>query len=310
MDLRECVNENCMTGCDKEQRKTCTIDDICNITKSCYDYLPVRCVGAWAREKIFRLLQYFGIFSRGMSTKWDGLNYVEICSGPGRCILRETGEEIDGTSLAVLNNDSYKYLTNAVFVDYSETVTETLNKRIDNLGYKNAKAFRGDYNSIESLESALKHIDTSLLTLAFIDPTDCSVPFDTIQYLTTKFPNIDIIFNFAYGTDMIRNIKYAIENPASNVRAKYNSFFGNLDYLSEPEVIQIKKSSVESKKLAFAFLSEYKRNLKLIGLKYSAEKNVKNLYWLLYATGHKRGLDFWNKSQRIGPDDQREISFD
>jgi hypothetical protein len=36
------------------------------------DQLPVRCVGKWAYEKIYRLVQYFGIFANGMKNKWEG----------------------------------------------------------------------------------------------------------------------------------------------------------------------------------------------------------------------------------------------
>ncbi len=42
-----------------------------------------------------RLAQYFGVFAGGMWKRWAGLNYIEICSGPGRCVSRETGEEVD-----------------------------------------------------------------------------------------------------------------------------------------------------------------------------------------------------------------------
>jgi hypothetical protein len=44
-------------------------------------------------QKIFHLIQYFGIFTIGMKSKWQGnINYIEICSGPGRCVNRENGE--------------------------------------------------------------------------------------------------------------------------------------------------------------------------------------------------------------------------
>jgi len=310
MNLRECKNEKCKINCNSEDRKSNTINGICLITDSSIDNLPVRCVGSWAYDKIYRVNQYFGIFSKGMHNKWNGLNYIEICSGPGRCVIKKTGQEIDGTSLSIINNNSFKYITNAVFIDFSEKVISALNDRIKNLGVNNSIASYGDYCSVQTLEIALDGIDTNLLTLIFIDPTDCSVPFSTIEFLRDKFPNIDIIFNFAYGTDMLRNIRISIDKPATKVREKYNSFFGNSNFLSNPNIIKLKNSSVESNQLAFAFLEEYKKNLKSIGLDFSAEKNIRNYYWLLYATGNERGLKFWEDSQRISPNHQREIQFD
>ena len=69
-----------------------------------------------------------------MKNKWNGLNYIEICSGSGRCILRETGEEIDGTSLSILQHPSYSWIKKSLFIDIQESVVEVLNTRILNLG--------------------------------------------------------------------------------------------------------------------------------------------------------------------------------
>jgi hypothetical protein len=71
---------------------------------SVLDNLPIRPVGEWAYDKIYRLVHYFGIFAGGMKNRWAALNYVEIGCGPGRCVLRENCLEIDGTALAIIRN--------------------------------------------------------------------------------------------------------------------------------------------------------------------------------------------------------------
>jgi hypothetical protein len=83
-------------------------------------------VGEWAYYKIYRLVQYFGIFAGGMKNQWDALNYLEIGSGPGRYIVREDCTAMDGTAIAVVRNPQFKSLTKAVFVDASSRVTEIL----------------------------------------------------------------------------------------------------------------------------------------------------------------------------------------
>ena len=78
IDLRPIKNEGC-GRCQKKRRLALTEDSLCTEVKSAKDDLPVRCVGTWAYEKIYRLVQYFGIFSQGMKSKWEGkLNYIEI----------------------------------------------------------------------------------------------------------------------------------------------------------------------------------------------------------------------------------------
>jgi len=93
IDLNEHSNPNCKKCCNREERKELEEDTLCSYLVSVADGLPIRCVGEWGYEKIYRLVQYFNIFTKGMKNKWAGrLNYIEICSGPGRNIFRKNGE--------------------------------------------------------------------------------------------------------------------------------------------------------------------------------------------------------------------------
>ncbi len=307
-NLREKINHKCIKECNTEKRKETTNNDICKITKSELDELPVRCVGNWAYQKIYRLNQYFGIFSNGMKNKWRGLNYIELCSGPGRCILRRTGEEIDGTSLSILRHPSFNFIKKAIFIDNDETIIKILNKRIKLLSINNAYGVKGNYNEINTLKDIFSDLDKDFLNLFFIDPTDCSVPFETIKFIKEYFRNVDFIMNFPYGTDLIRNIQGAILNVNYSSRTKYLQFLGNIDYFDRKEVKNLAVSS-NSRKLVLDFFNEYKKNLESIGLIYSESELVKNLYLLLFASGHQTGLKFWKQSQNISPNDQREIIF-
>ena len=68
-----------------------------------------------------------------MAKKWGKLRYVEVCSGPGRCSTRD-GNEQDGTALAIVKNDLFDLLSDAIFIDYSPRVVETLSKRFEAVG--------------------------------------------------------------------------------------------------------------------------------------------------------------------------------
>lgn len=199
IDLEELPNISCKTKCNKQERMETTENDLCKEANSVVDNLPVRCVGQWAVQKIYLLNQYFGIFTTGMKNKWE-INYIEICSGPGRCISREMGREFNGTALSIIKHPAYQYLHKALFFDFNPVIVETLNKRIELLNAPNAKAIIGDYFKPDKIcENIKKEINSRSLNLVLIDPTDCSVPFSLIRQLKNTIPNIDFIIECCYS---------------------------------------------------------------------------------------------------------------
>lgn len=214
--LKIISNPNCIKGCNKQERGEITENDLCIEALSVVDQLPIRCVGEWAIEKIYKLVQYFGIFS-GMKNKWGGnLNYIEICSGPGRCINRKYGEEFNGTALAIIDHPSFINLRKAIFFDSNEKVVKILNKRLESRGVKNAIAIQGDYNNDSDICKKIeKEIRPDGLNLILIDPTDCSIPFQLVKSINMILPISDLIINIASMTDFNRNVANALLNPVA-----------------------------------------------------------------------------------------------
>lgn len=310
LDLNYIQNKECKQGCNKYDRKEITENDLCSGTNSALDNLPIRCVGAWGMQKIYHLVQYFGIFSNGMKNKWNGeLNYIEICSGPGRCVSRKDGMEFDGTAMSILKHSAYKNVKNALFFDFNEVVVETLNKRIDALNVNNAKALFGDYSKPEALcEIIRKSINTNSLNLVFIDPTDCSVPFTLIMHIKKILPNADLIINLASGTDFNRNVIMALLKPDSYSKtvSKYSKFLGATDFFKNDVNIEFATAG-NNQSLRNNFRESYKNSLQQIGYEYFDFKQIKHYYDLLFASKHKTGLTFWEKANKIGFDGQREL---
>jgi hypothetical protein len=58
IELHEIENRAC-EKCTADDRKERTENHLCTMVNSVADGLPVRCVGEWAYEKIYRLVQYF-----------------------------------------------------------------------------------------------------------------------------------------------------------------------------------------------------------------------------------------------------------
>ncbi|HBL75895.1 MAG: hypothetical protein A2W90_10795 [Bacteroidetes bacterium GWF2_42_66] len=308
LDLEECSNNQCKTNCNKKDRFEFTENDLCKEVTSVVDDLPIRCVGKWAGQKIYHLNQYFGIFTTGMKNKWE-INYIEICSGPGRCISRDKGIEFNGTATSIIKNDAFRFLNRALFFDFNNLIVDTLNKRISNSTLGKAKAFIGDYfKPNEICEIITSEISPKSLNFVFIDPTDCSLPFNLIRHLKMAIPNMDLMINIATGTDYNRNIKESLLNQVKyrSLITKYSRFLDSTDFFRDPQNIKLAEHS-KHLELRNAFRNEYEKKLKSIGFNYFRFNRIQNYYDLLFATGNKKGIEFWDSANTYTFDGQKSL---
>jgi three-Cys-motif partner protein len=313
MQLNEIQNYLCKKGCNREDRQEVAENDICIDVESIIDQLPVRCVGEWGIEKIYLLNQYFGIFSTGMKNVWKGeINYIEICSGPGRCINRKNGNEFDGTALSIARHKGFQYIKKAIFFDFSNIVVDTLNERFKNLGITKAKAYLGDYNNPQELCFKIRsEINSYSLNLVFIDPTDCSVPFSLIKEIKKTIPKADLIINVASFTDFNRNVKKALLNPDSHKSSihKYGKFLDNdISFFHNEENINLAQQN-NSLMLRKNFRELYLQKLKSIGYIEFEYKQIEHFYDILFTSEHKKGIEFWKKATTTDHHGQRSLDF-
>lgn len=311
INVRQCQMKSCLQCINKNERNANSEEGICNLTASSFDGLPLRCVGEWANDKIYYLVQYFGIFANGMKNKWDGnLRYIELCSGPGRCSTRN-GFEQDGTALAIVNHPAFEYLADAIFIDYNQAAIDILNQRISTLGYQEkAHATLGDYNDVQSIVAAMRQRDFKGLSLCLVDPTDCSIPFSTIRRIIEESNNkCDLIISFFDKTDFHRNaVEATLERSHIRLRQKYELFIGDEHFFEDPLVISVARQRDHSK-LSELFRNAYAKQLAACGLPFQNSVPVGRFYHLLFATGSERGLDFWKKANKYAPDGQQYFNF-
>ena len=308
INLNEVTNAGCKTRCNQQSRFDITENGICKEVKSIVDNLPIRCVGYWSVEKVYLLYQYFGIFSNGMKNKWE-INYIEICCGTGRCISRESGTEFDGTSLCITKHPAFSYIHKALFFDFDQIVVNTLKSRLGKLNLLNAQVLIGDYNNpIEISNKIIREINPNSLSLVFIDPTDCSLPFELIRLIKKSLPKIDLIINVATGTDYNRNIKEALLDQIKfkDVINKYNNFLGSDLFFLNNENIELARAG-NNLELRTNFRNSYKNSLENIGYEYFNMKRIHNLYDILFASSDKKGLEFWDKVNKYKFDGQKSI---
>jgi three-Cys-motif partner protein len=215
---------------------------------------------------------------------------------------------MDGTALAVIRSKQFPKLKRGIFIDASPRVVDILNQRIKALDASNiAEAIVGDYSDAPGLCRSLSRLPDSCLNFVFIDPTECDVPFTTIKSIVDNLQNADLLINVALGTDVTRNIVPAILSPRHKaVREKYETFLGVPGFCSQPDVVALAKLS-DFSDLRRKFADTYDQKLRGENYQFTDVRPVKHYYYLLFASRSAKGLEFWNKSCAIAPDNQREL---
>jgi len=239
-------------------------------------------IGPWAKDKLFYIKSYCDIFSRGMKNKWLTRAYIDLFAGPGICVIEKTKEEIPGSPLIALS--CKKPFTHYYFNDVNPKFIKSLESRAVPYGFANVEYFKKDCNSV--IDDLLQKLPTDSLDFCFIDPLNWEIKFNSIRRLTQN-RRIDLAITFHIGS-----IKRVADNPTR----KLIDFFSNSSWQQEYE-----KAGEEGRLSGRVLLDAYERGLKNIGYQairdYVLEKNRRNvpLYYLIFASKHPRGADFWDK---------------
>jgi len=208
--------------------------------------------------------------------------------------------------LAIINHESFQYLSKAFFVDYSTAVIDTLNKRIlqKNVS-KNVGAFVGDYTDASSLDIVLNQLPSNGLNLVLIDPTDCSVPFETVKHIANRLGRVDFIINVAIYTDVGRNIRNLISRGYN--QDKYHRFLGS-NFFDRDDIIELVNQGKDAE-VRINFRKAYMDSLRKICYNYFDLKTIGSYYDILFATKNARGIEFWRKATKRDPSNQSELDL-
>ena len=246
-------------------------------------------VGPWAKEKLFYVARYCHIFNTGMKGRWNVRTYIDLFSGPGKCVIEGTDEELDGSPLVAIGCEVP--FTHYIFNDIEPTAIEALRDRIGSLGFPKAAInyFSADCNDV--IADILQQLPKASLDFCLIDPTNWQIRFDSIARLT-KNRRMDLAITFHSGS-----MKRVAElNPE-----ELNDFFGGSKWHERYRNMLASGRHEGSRVL----LDTYEEGLRTLGYRhlhdYILVKNEKGvpLYHLLFASKSPRGRDFWDKiSQR------------
>jgi three-Cys-motif partner protein len=274
------------------------------------DGLPLREVGYWSKDKLTYLAAYMDIFTTSMRQKWSTV-YVDLFAGPGKSKVRDTGEIIKGSPLLAL--DLAYTFNKYIFVEADSESLNALEKRITAYREKVEIHLKGiDCNTATREITSL--IPSKSLTLAFIDPVGCDIHFSTIRALA-DMGRADLFMTFPMGMDLRRNVNTYARRPGQDW-TKYDHFFGSMGWR------QTYLSALSSGGWNFAVgktLEFYKNQLKKLGYRQvgaSGEILIRGtptevpLYYLLFASKHPRGTDFWKKISAKSLSGQMNFKFD
>lgn len=245
-------------------------------------YLAIE-FGPWAEDKLSHLDKYCITFNKATHKRWGKRIYIDLFSGPGKCVRKGTKREFNGSPLLALNCDIP--FTHYFFNDINLEYIEALKKRTQNYNYS-IDYINQDCNL--AVDEILNKIPEYSICFAYIDPYYLEIKFDTIKKLTTSRA-VDLLIIFHIGM-----AKRNFFQPNSEMK---QFFPPNVDWEQFPHDV-IKGGRISTRPV----LDAYEGGLIELGYPKSnmiddvLERNTKNapLYYLVFASKHKLGAHLYS----------------
>src|SRR5262245_36940861 len=145
------------------------------------DGLFGRCVGVWSQEKVYYIRRYAEIFSTGMKDRFPNRIYVDLFAGPGMCVLDDGSAEFNGSPIAALHTTVP--FSRLHFVEAGAEEFDALKTRVNRSERSpTVNLYQEDANV--AARKIRRHLTSSSLALAVIDPTGLHLWFDSLAALT------------------------------------------------------------------------------------------------------------------------------
>ena len=250
------------------------------------DGLPALLQGQWSEDKLHFVSYFSSLFNGGMKNRWSTRVYVDLFAGPGLCRDRETGAEFAGSPLKAL--ECPIPFTHLFFNDIDKDSIEALKKRQEKSHPQaNVEYFNDDCN--EAAEQIAGQAPRGALTLAFIDPWKYELSFKGLSHLGRRLAT-DLVVTF-HSSSIKRNVHHEIEEVDAfladeNWRSRYWKAQSDISHSGTEVLIETFQRSLQ-RRLGYEHFGVPKviRN-----------SNGSPMFYVLFASKHPRGLDFWKKS--------------
>jgi len=276
------------------------------------DGLRARVSGPWTREKLDYLERYARAFMRAMSPKrragfWSELVYVDLLSGPGKGVDRDTHAEFDGSPLRALK--IVPAFDRLFFSDLDKRNVEALRQRIPPDQRSRVSLRVGDCNAV--VQNVVASLTGKTLGLAFIDPEGFEVKFGLFETLAQR--RMDVLLLFPSGIGIARNFRAFTKQ----FHSPMDDLWGGHEWRDLPRARLAAGQHLtpgEAVSVERPWIAAFRRKLAHLGFLHEDEGdpyfvNEKNvpMYHLLFFSKHIAGLKIWRGIKKIEPGGQRAL---
>jgi len=262
------------------------------------DGLPATKVGPWTLEKHERLLKYVGI-TRDVRRKFAHRTYIELFYGPGRSVIEDTGEFIEGSPVLAARaaKESSVPYTDIHLADSEPVFIDTVLQRLP----KDAGRVHPHTGPAEqTVDDIVSRIDPYGLHFAFLDPYKLDpLPFSAIEKLA-KFEHMDMLIHVSIH-DFQRNLRIYMEERG-----------GPLDRFAPGwrEAVSGQDTDRTVRVKIFQHWLNLIRSLDMAasdGIEPVSGSKNQPLYWLVLVARHERAHEFWDKIRNVS--EQRRLDL-
>lgn len=285
------VKRKCSSNCSQKKG-----NGNCMVLGS--DKLPVQCVGGWVKDKFYFLESYLNASCKARAKFADNGNavYIDLFSGPGKCIVRDGKEELTNGALLALSRGEACF-NEAYLIDIEQENIDALKQRVD-MSVCNVKC--DDCNSYcDALINKLRQ-KKYRYHFAFVDPfAPEALSFDTLRKLAT-FERMDMLIHFPIGT-IKRNYKFWIDNQEETILDAFMGSRAWRDVRNVPPgniyrffvdffIKQLQTIGYPQDGLRYIDNQHFDNNISAVSI-----KNARNatMYILVLATKHPLGQKLW-----------------
>ena len=236
-----------------------------SVYRQASDGLPARVSGPWAEDKLEALSQYNNIVLRAVRNKWEALCYVDLLAGGGKCILRGSNREFDGSPLLALRCSDPAF-TNVVLIESDQRLYRALRMRTAHAADRTT-IIHGDCNTSEVIRQIRRSVPRGALSIVFVDNLGLDVTLSTISRVVAGRA-MDLIVTFQVS-DLKRNAGLALSNDAE--AARWDRFFGTTKWRSI--ITDFDGKRIVAPDLGTALADFYSDRLSLLGYTVRGQMN-------------------------------------
>jgi len=249
------------------------------------DGFPAMAVGGVRAARKHYFLEYYASIMTKLKM-FPRRAFVDLFAGPGRVKLEETGAFDDGSPLKAIRHD----FTEFVFVELDRDYADALRVRLQvREKTRPVAVLQGDCN--DRIDEVVRLIPPHGLTLAFIDPTNWQIRFETVRKLAAV-PRVDLVVSMFLGS---------MKRVPAGTRPDIDRFFGTSRWREEPY------TRADGSLTLDGMMRCYREQLEGLGylnrpsareIVVHAKEGGPPLYLLAFFSRDELGYKFWDQATR------------